>query len=145
MQRSRRSVTDLELAQEGQEQQWKGTAGATLSSWQSRSPRTPGGALHFQLTCSRCLPLCPGHPSSRAPAGERRGLSLMSLWIQSPRPNSKPRPLTTMVRPMMQCGPEREMSESWISTSATPPLAVTLPRSPTCLHRNTANSHKGLH
>lgn len=35
----------------------------------------------------------------------------------------------------MQCGPVREMTESSISTSATPPLAVTLPRSPTCLHR----------
>lgn len=64
--------------------------------------------------------------------------------IPSPRSgvSQGPSPLTTMVRPMMPCGPEREMTESWMSTSATPPLAVTLPRSPTCLHKNTGNSQE---
>lgn len=52
-----------------------------------------------------------------------------------------PRRLTTIVRPMMECSPEREIWESVRDTSATPSsFAVTLPRSPTCLaltkHRN---------
>lgn len=42
--------------------------------------------------------------------------------------------LTTSVRPMMECSPESAITESSMSTLATPSgPAVTLPRSPTCL------------